>query len=305
MPDQRSPAASDVEQPFARPEAQLAAEVVELSALRLLEVVVLVDEVRTGVDEVRIEEHREELVRAVVVVADRPTVAGQRMPFPRQLHRGRTRVGATVCRELKEAPREAESLERRRRPLDEQAIREREDRLEIAFDVEVVVDVGLGERELARRQEHSPERSGMTEHEREPLRLSGLGAPTGAVPEPDAERARPEVAEQLLEQRERHVGRRRRAQALGDHVSTPSPAGAGTRLRRSTTCGSGRPFTFQTRPSRASPRIKKPLVSSCRRLIPWNAMAGNAWWLLCQPSPNESTARTQLFRLRSPVSNGC
>jgi hypothetical protein len=35
---------------------------------------------------------------------------------------------------------------------------------------------------------------------------------------------------------------------------------------------------------------------------PWRAENGNAWWLLCQPSPKVISATHQLFRESSVVS---
>src|SRR5262245_25059124 len=63
-----APSAADVEKFFAGPQTQLAADHVELVALRGGEVVVPVFEIGAGVDHLGIEKERVERVRQVVVV---------------------------------------------------------------------------------------------------------------------------------------------------------------------------------------------------------------------------------------------
>ncbi len=64
------PAATDVEHPLPRLQAELTADQVELLRLRLLELAVGVPVVRAGVDHQRVEEERVEVVGDVVVVRD-------------------------------------------------------------------------------------------------------------------------------------------------------------------------------------------------------------------------------------------
>ena len=45
-----------------------------------------------------------------------------------------------------------------------------------------------------------------------------------------------------------------------------------------------------------APRITSHETSICQRRRPCRADDGNAWWLLCQPSPRTSTAISQLLR---------
>src|SRR2546422_9263620 len=59
--------------------------------------------------------------------------------------------------------------------------------------------------------------------------------------------------------------------------------------------------TFQASPSFSSPVITQPPGSSAasKRRRPWKADEGNAWWLLCHDSPNDSRLRTHTLRLSS------
>src|ERR671932_1564173 len=75
---QRAPAAADVEEALAGPQAQLAADELELALLGRLERLVRVGEVGARVDHARAEEQLVEAVRDVVVVTDRRAVAGER-----------------------------------------------------------------------------------------------------------------------------------------------------------------------------------------------------------------------------------
>src|SRR5207249_6124281 len=83
-------------------------------------------------------------------------------------------------------------------------------------------------------------------------------------------------------------------------VPRAGPAGAELREPRS---GSAR-RTRQARPHASSARINHHDKSGCHHLRPCRADHGNAWWLLCHPSPNAKTAVTTLFRLPSAVGYG-
>src|SRR5581483_1935560 len=63
-------------------------------------------------------------------------------------------------------------------------------------------------------------------------------------------------------------------------------------------------LTSQTRPSRRSAPMSRPLGSSCHHARPCLAELGKAWWLLCQDSPNVSKESQALLVLRSPVRKG-
>ena len=67
----RAPAAADVEQAFARLQPQLAADMVELVGLRLVDAVGEIREVAAAVDHALVEEEPVEIVRNVVVMLDR------------------------------------------------------------------------------------------------------------------------------------------------------------------------------------------------------------------------------------------
>src|SRR5687768_11901862 len=61
--------------------------------------------------------------------------------------------------------------------------------------------------------------------------------------------------------------------------------------------------TLRAKPIKASARMTSQLESNCHQRSPCRALVGNAWWLLCQPSPSANTAQTQLFTLWSEVWN--
>jgi hypothetical protein len=46
------------------------------------------------------------------------------------------------------------------------------------------------------------------------------------------------------------------------------------------------------------------VTSSSHQRRPWRADVGNAWWLLCHPSPKAITPKKRLLRLWSWVSKG-
>ena len=56
--------------------------------------------------------------------------------------------------------------------------------------------------------------------------------------------------------------------------------------------------TFDASPSFSSPVITQPpgSIAASSFFMPWNAEVGNAWWLLCQLSPNEIRLSSQTFR---------
>ena len=67
----------------------------------------------------------------------------------------------------------------------EQEIADFKCRLDITFDVEVVLQIRVGQTDFGPRQEHSPECAGMFQHERDIARL--LVGPLSAVPHPNAD----------------------------------------------------------------------------------------------------------------------
>ena len=206
--DEPAPAAADVEEPFALAQPQLAADVVELLLLRRVEVVVRCAEVRARVDHPPVEEEPVELGVEVVVVVD-----GLRQPLggvapPAQTGRPAACADAPVRRQLQRPLPEPELLAAPPLPLDQQPVRERQHRLEVALDVDVAVQIRLRERQLklARRREHRPQRTRVLEDDREPCVDPGVGAPLRPVPEPDGEVSGLVAAEELIQERERPLG---------------------------------------------------------------------------------------------------
>ena len=63
-----------------------------------------------------------------------------------------------------------------------------------------------------------------------------------------------------------------------------------SRARRRSAAPGGMPFTSQASPVASRPRITSALRSGWRQPMPWYAAEGNAWWLLCQPSPSDQSA---------------
>ena len=63
--------------------------------------------------------------------------------------------------------------------------------------------------------------------------------------------------------------------------------------------------TSQARPVLSSTQITHAEGSNCQRRSPCPAEVGNAWWLLCQASPNVKGASHARLRDSSPVSNAC
>ena len=85
MTDEPTPAAADVEEALARLQAQLAANHLQLVALRLRDIVLPIGVVGAGVDHFRVEEERVELVRQVVVELNVVLVVGGLACAPRDL----------------------------------------------------------------------------------------------------------------------------------------------------------------------------------------------------------------------------
>ena len=162
---QRTPAAARLEHALARPQPQLAADVIELRALRLLEREARILEVRAGVDEVCVEPARVEIVAEVVVVVDVVARAVLRVAMPARAERVQQ-----VARRARRALRRAEyGFDRLR---------------EIALDLELAVGIGLAEAE-ARIAQQAPERAPSAQvHARD---RALLGADLRTVPEDEGD----------------------------------------------------------------------------------------------------------------------
>src|SRR5262249_36779594 len=90
--------------------------------------------------------------------------------------------------------------------------------------------------------------------------------------------------------------------SFGDVTGDVEAAPAWKRARLATCSLEGR-LTFFAQPSRSKRRISHPQGSTSHQYRPFTAELGNAWWLLCQPSPPRTMPSTQLLRLPSAVSN--
>ena len=77
---ERPPAAADIQQPFAGPQAQLAANVLKLVALRRVQRIGGLLEVGAGVHPLLVQPQPIELVGHVIVERDRGAIAVARMP---------------------------------------------------------------------------------------------------------------------------------------------------------------------------------------------------------------------------------
>ena len=157
VPDHAAPAAADVEQPVTGLQGELVEHQPVLVLLGLLEGRRGVGVARAGVGHRRAEHHLVEAVRHVVVVADRPGVAGHRVP---QALGGASPARQALLgwgRRRGEAlhPERARDLERRGRggPLEAHVGEVDEQVVGVAgvdaLDREVTGDVGAGQAEVA------------------------------------------------------------------------------------------------------------------------------------------------------------
>src|SRR5213076_470761 len=124
-------------------------------------------------------------------------------------------------------------------------------------------DVRAPQPELAGRAQEVRERARRSHRERRPAAVAGRGH-LRAVPQGDAKRA-------LGERRGECVTQRRRAH--------------GTISLRAWRSGATR-TTSQASPAFSRTQMTIALGSTSQRRCPWAAEVGNAWWLLCQASPN-------------------
>jgi hypothetical protein len=181
---QPAPAAADVQQPLAGLQAQLAADVVQLALLRGVQVVVGRLEVGARIDHAPVEPQRVEVVRDVVMVGDGRAVALDRMALARQPRRAAT-AGRVIG-----AGGQPQQLARGHQLLAPaggrrgQRVGQVEDRFDVPDDVEVVVQVRLGQAQLVAGQEHGAQRARMLERQRD--RPGCAVGPGRAVPQAHA-----------------------------------------------------------------------------------------------------------------------
>ncbi len=196
---QRAPAAADVQQPHAGPQAQLAADQVELGRLGVLQAPALRRPVRAGVHHRGAEHEAVEVVADVVVVADRRAVAaaavqpapdGARLlggrrglqPQDAGLHRGAQQPPAPGADRVGDAEVQ---------PADLGALGEvrdgREHLVEVGVggDFEVAGDVGPGEAELARLPDQPTGGPPVAQHQGGGAGRPGQAAVPGLDPQRD------------------------------------------------------------------------------------------------------------------------
>ena len=135
--DQCTPAATDVEEPFARTQAQLAQGVVDLCLLRLLQRKIVALVVRARVDEVRVQECGVEVDGLIVMKADGGDVARARVGDTRT-PRGATLAVSWWTRKLQQ--RRGEDRKRHLREATQRALEFVNGRLGIAREVDPVLD---------------------------------------------------------------------------------------------------------------------------------------------------------------------
>jgi hypothetical protein len=132
---QRTPAASDVEEALARMQHQLAADVVQLLALRLVQRIGIVTEIRAGIHHALVQPEAVEVVGHVVVVADRTPVGGTRVAMSREGVQQAARAPAAGRRGYA------------------QALGKSYDAAGFSADIDILLDVAAGERAEVRMRE--------------------------------------------------------------------------------------------------------------------------------------------------------
>ena len=180
--DQRPPAAADVQQTFARPQPQLAADVIHLAFLGRLQVVVGSEKIDAGVEHPAVEPQTNEVVGKVVVVADSLAVAFQRMFWAIELDGLLSVVARPALFGKAEQHHRPSHLIPHGALLGDEMGDEAEQSVDGALDVEVVVGVGLGEGGAVGQPEHLAQGAGVLQDQREVRRLAGVGLPGAAVP---------------------------------------------------------------------------------------------------------------------------
>ena len=215
-----APAAADVEQPLAGLETELARDQVVLERLRLLQRRVGARVARAGVGHRRPEHELVEPVGDVVVVVDRLGVAGHRVPHALDhpapagqvlLRRRRRRLELGQAQPADHPQRVAH----RRHPEVRVLLHQRDRGVRVAGvhagDLEVAGDVGPGEPEVARRGQQVAQAALVAQ-----VQPDGRAGRAGTAPVVRREAHREAALDQPVDHlADRHVGRRRRADAAG------------------------------------------------------------------------------------------
>ena len=139
------------------------------------------------------------------MVADGLSIPREREP-PAAEARGAALARAPLGGQREQPRSEPESLGKRPVAVDQEVVRERKDAVDVALDVDVLVEVRLGHGQLAGRPQQRAHRASMVEHQGE-AGLGRLRRPHRAVPEPDVEVARVVLGEEVTQHAQ--PGRRR------------------------------------------------------------------------------------------------
>jgi hypothetical protein len=155
--DQPAPAAADVQQPLTGAQAQLAADQLQFGLLRLVEGLAARREVGAGVDHAPVQPQGIEVVAQIIMVAHGGAVAFQRMahalaPEPPVGSGDRHVIGGGEGLQAQQHPRQAP----RRRQQRAEIIGHPAGGAQIALDLDVATQIGLGQCQLRRRHEHPP-----------------------------------------------------------------------------------------------------------------------------------------------------
>ena len=177
VPDQRPPAAADVQEALARAQAQLAADQVQLLLLGLVERRLRAGEIGARVDHVAIEPEPVEVVADVVVVADRLAVARPRVDLAAGL--GPVLIDATALAILPAQAADQEGGDAQQvapvRAVVPGGVGQFEDLLQVPLDGPVAVQVRLAEGQLIRVQEDRAEHGRRLQHEHPVCRTARRG----------------------------------------------------------------------------------------------------------------------------------
>ncbi len=197
---QGAPAAADVEEPLPLAQAELAADQIEFGGLRRLQGLGVVVPERAGVDHGGAEDQLVERVAHVVVVADGPAVAPQRVQRSRAAADLLARRGRRHGRGRSGQPQQfaggGEFLPGRQVALGPDRFEQQAERgVEIAFDVEFPGHPGPGQADFAGLEQQPAQRPAVPHHDDRGAGRAGFRA----VPRAEAEGKR--RTEKLLGER--------------------------------------------------------------------------------------------------------
>src|SRR6266568_2857673 len=163
--DERAPAATDIEQALTGTQAQFAADVIKLAFLCRIEVIVWRLEISGGINHVPIKPQSIKIVRNVVVKRYCALIALDRVSFAadswQQMPRGTSHRRSTVRPGKRNQQPSELQLSFPITNVRQQKVSDVKSSLDVAFDIEVVVQICFGTANFCPRQKHSAERFGM------------------------------------------------------------------------------------------------------------------------------------------------